>query len=173
MLSHPLSSSYPSYLNCRTLSLSGSAHDVLGWSSEQGLHCVPFQWQRLCHFHFSVSRSHYTTCPLEVVPASHSALSPAHSLKCPKRPGPTDQRSSQNEGYFPPWMQETWRNHTAGLRKAKTEPDYLVPDYHRLSTVFLARMLSKMLDILPRCHPAQEGEKKRKVKEFSEFCMNL
>ena len=29
-------------------------------------------------------------------------------------------------------------------------------------------MLSKMLDILPRCHPAQEGEKKRKVKEFSE-----
>ena len=82
-------------------------------------------------------------------------------------------RSSQNEGYFPPWMQETWRNHTAGLRKAKTEPDYLVPDYHRLSTVFLAQMLSKMLDILPRCHPAQEGEKKRKVKEFSEFCMNL
>lgn len=105
MLSHPLSSSYPSYLNCRTLSLSGIAHDVLGWSSEQGLHCVPFQWQRLCHFHFSVSRSRYTTCPLQVVPTSHSALSPAHSLKCPKRPGPTDQRCSQNEGYFPPWMQ--------------------------------------------------------------------
>ena len=70
-------------------------------------------------------------------------------------------------------MQETWRNHTASLRKAKTESDYIEPDYHRLSTVFLAQMLSKMLDILPRFHLVREGEMKGKVKKFSEFCTNL
>ena len=103
--------------------------------------------------------AHWTLCPRSQYSVS------ARSLKCPKQPGPTDQSCSQKEDHLPPWMQETWRNHTAGLRKAKTEPDYLVPDYHRLSTVFLAQMLSKMLDILPRFHTAQEREKKKEGSE--------
>lgn len=144
-------------------------------SNEQDLHCVPSPRAEALSFSLF---SFQATCPWQTLPPSQHSFCVQLFVVTPQAARTNWPELQLKWRLFASLDKETWRNHTIHLRKAKTGSDYIIPDYHWLRTVFLAQMLSKTSDILPRFHPVQEGGKKieesegvlRVLLEFIIFC---